>query len=159
MANWNWKALAAFILLCEFAGFLGSAFTVPSVSGWYVSLHKPSFNPPDWVFAPVWIILYAMMGVSGYLVWGKVAECKHHHYALYLFGVQLAETVIWSMVFFGFHSPALGLAVIIFLWISIVLTMAVFYMVDRRAAYLLAPYFLWVSFAAVLNFYVWKLNP
>lgn len=151
--------LIAFILLCQAAGVAGSLLTIPSLGGWYASLNKPSFSPPDWIFGPVWIALYTLMGISAYIIWEKKVHKEHVRHALYLFGIQLAETMLWSALFFYLHSPFYGLLCMIFLWISIVLTIACFYMLDRRAAYLLIPYFLWVSFAMVLNFSIWRLNP
>lgn len=172
MAKVNLVALIAFILLCQLAGFIGSAFTIPSLQGWYLSLNKPSFTPPEWVFLPVWLVLYTMMGVAAYLVWEKGyamqarlkdgwqnEKMRPAEWALGVFGIQLVENILWCYVFFSLHSLLYGLMVMAFLWVSIVLTMACFYVINRKAAYLLVPYLLWVSFAMVLNYEIWLLNP
>ena len=149
--------LIAAILLCESAGIVGSLFTFSEIPTWYASLEKPSFNPPSWVFGPAWTTLYALMGVSLYLVWKerKKADIK---VALAFFITQLILNTIWSILFFGLHSPILGLACIILLWLSIAATIIYFYKISKKAAYLLIPYILWVSFASILNAFVWMLN-
>ncbi len=146
------------IVLCQSAGIIGAVFTFSSVSTWYVGLDKPSFNPPNWVFGPVWTMLYLMMGVSLYLVWGKRAEVNISK-PLKLFAVQLVLNTLWSIVFFGFKSPLGGLLVISLLWVAIVSTIYYFRKISQTAAILLVPYILWVSFAAVLNLSIVLLNP
>jgi len=155
MAN-KYLYLVAFILVCEMAGIIGSFFTAESVSTWYLTLEKPPFNPPSWVFAPVWTTLYALMGISAYLVFfsGK----KESRFALVVFALQLALNTLWSLAFFGLQSPLYGLVVIAALWLAIVWTMLRFYNISKNATYLLVPYILWVSFAAVLNYSIWALN-
>lgn len=153
----NFPKLIFAIGICLGAGILGSFFTVDSISSWYAALNKPSFSPPNWVFGPVWTTLYVMMGVSLYLVISdkrKVIRKK----AIQIFGVQLFLNVIWSIIFFGMQNPALALVDIIVLWVAIVLTIKAFYPVSKTAAYLLVPYFLWVSFASILNYAIWILN-
>jgi len=149
----KWKELVAAIVICELAGVIGSIFTFNSIPTWYAYLVKPSFSPPSWVFGPVWILLYALMGLAAYIVY----ESKKRD-ALKIFGVQLCLNTAWSIVFFGFHSPLGGLLVIILLWLSIAWTILEFLKVSRPAAYMLVPYLLWVSFASVLNYSIWMLN-
>lgn len=157
MKNKIIKLIAA-ILLCELAGGIGSLFTYPSIEGWYAKLQKPSFNPPNWVFAPVWITLYLLMGISAYLVWEKNRESKEAKNSLSIFGMQLVLNMLWSIVFFGLQSPLFGLIDIILLWIAIVVTVFKFFRISRTAGLLLMPYVLWVTFATILNFYIWRLN-
>jgi tryptophan-rich sensory protein len=149
-----WKLFAS-ILLCEAIGLIGSFFTFPAIGTWYAALQKPFFNPPNWLFGPVWTILFALMGISLYLVWEKGLTKK----AIIFFGIQLILNLAWSILFFGLHSPMLAFAEIIFLWIAIAATILEFKKVSQKAAWLLIPYILWVSFAAILNFAVWALNP
>lgn len=148
----------ASIAICELTGIAGGFFTASLVSTWYSILNKPSFSPPNWVFGPVWTILYFLMGVSLFLVWKRGFETKKSRIALYIFFGQLALNFLWSILFFGLHSPHLALVDIIVLWIVILLTILKFMTISKVAAYLLIPYLLWVSFAAVLNFNIWKLN-
>ena len=154
----NWTALAASIVICSMAGAIGSVFTFDAIPVWYASLAKPPFSPPNWIFGPVWTSLYILMGISAYLIWQKGWANKPVRAAITLFGAQLSLNTIWSILFFGMRSPSLGFAGIVLLWISIVLTMRDFHRLDRRAAYLLVPYILWVSFASILNFAIWMLN-
>ena len=154
----NMKKLIFCIFICLFAGFIGSFFTSPAIPTWYATLQKPSFAPPNWVFFPVWTSLFIMMGISLFLVWQKGWEDRKVKTAIYIFAVQLVLNVLWSVAFFGFRSPLLGLMEIIILWIAILATTLSFMNVSRTAAYLLVPYILWVSFAAILNFSIWALN-
>jgi len=154
----NAARLIAAIFVCQLAGIVGSVFTVPAISGWYGTIQKPLFNPPNWVFAPVWTMLFLLMGISLYIVWSRGLESKKAKIAVSAFGVQLALNIIWSLLFFGLQSPLLAFAEIILLWIAIFATMALFYRISRKAGLLLAPYLLWVSFAAFLNYSVWMLN-
>ena len=147
--------VAAFILLCLLAGAIGAIFTTPAIPTWYASLNKPDFNPPNWVFGPVWTTLYILMGVAAYLVY---REGKNAERALNVFAGQLALNTMWSFLFFGLQSPFLGLVCIITLWLAIAATIREFYAHSRTAAMLMVPYILWVSFATVLNFFVWVLN-
>jgi len=150
--------LVVCILVCECAGFLGSIFTTPQIPGWYASLVKPSFNPPSWLFGPVWTTLYLLMGVSLYLVWRIGLGHGRVKAALAIFAVQLALNVLWSFAFFGRQSPLSGLVVIAALWIMIVANIVYFSKLSAAAALLLVPYVLWVSFAAVLNAGLYRLN-
>lgn len=150
--------LAISLALCFLAGFIGSIFTTPSIATWYADLIKPSFNPPNWIFAPVWTILYVLMAISFYLVWQKGTKEKIVQTSLFSFIFQLMLNMLWSIVFFGMHSPLWGFLVIILLWIAILTTIVCFYKVSKLASYVLIPYILWVSFAAVLNYSVFILN-
>lgn len=139
------------IMVCQLAGIIGSFFTVPSVNSWYNTLNQPTFNPPSWIFAPVWTTLYLLMGISLYIVWNKGSNKKIQKRALYVFGIQLMLNTLWSILFFGLRSPPFAFIEILFLWSAIVLSIIYFYRISRYAAYLLIPYLLWVSFAAILN--------
>jgi benzodiazapine receptor len=146
------------IIACEFAGFIGSLFTTPSIPTWYASLNKPSFNPPNWLFAPVWTTLYAFMGVSLFLVWSKGLNNRRVKLALVVFIVQLILNVLWSMVFFGLRSLVGGEVVIGVLWITILFTVMRCLKVSKIAGLLLIPYIVWTSFAAILNTAILILN-
>ena len=147
------------IIVCQAAGVIGSFFTRSSVDSWYSTINKPAFTPPGWLFAPVWITLYLMMGISLYLVWQKSAEAKQFsRKAMLFFAIQLLLNTLWSILFFGLHSPLLGSIEIALLWLFILLTMIEFRKIAKTAFWLLVPYFLWVSFASVLTFSIWKLN-
>ncbi|MBW2984703.1 tryptophan-rich sensory protein [Candidatus Woesearchaeota archaeon] len=146
------------VLICQSAGLIGSIFTSGSVSTWYVTLQKPAFNPPDWVFAPVWTVLYLLMGISLFLVWNAGIKTKGVKTALTFFGIQLVLNALWSLFFFGLHFLFFSFIEIIMLWTAILLTIIYFLRISRIAGYLLFPYILWVSFAAVLNFSIWMIN-
>lgn len=146
------------IFICEFVGIVSTPFTIAAIPTWYVMLTKPVFSPPNWVFGPVWTILYALMGISAYLIWIKGIQNKKIKMALLYFMIQLVFNFLWSFLFFGLHNPLLGLVDIIALWIAIACTIRMFYPLSKRAAYLLIPYILWVSFAGVLNLSIVLLN-
>jgi benzodiazapine receptor len=146
------------LAVCLCAGFIGSFFTAGAIPTWYSALNKPSFNPPNWLFAPVWTTLYVMMGIAAYLVWRQGLSAPGVKLALAFFILQLILNVIWSLIFFNWHSPYYALLEIGALWLSIVLTIVFFYQVYKPAAWLLVPYLLWVSFASFLNFSIWRLN-
>jgi translocator protein len=146
------------ILICEMAGVVGSVFTFPNIAVWYAQLNKPPFSPPNWLFAPVWTALYALMGLAAFLVWEKGWKSKAVKEALVAFSAQLTLNVMWSVAFFGARSPKFGFATIVLLWASIAATIYEFWKVDRKAALLMVPYITWVSLAAVLNYYVIILN-
>ncbi len=151
--------LIACIALCMLVGFAGSVFTPEQGSEWYYSvLNKPSWNPPDWLFAPVWTALFVLMGIALSMVLKEGLDKPAVIAAVIVFGVQLALNFGWSAMFFGLQSPFWGYLEIALLWISIVLTMVLFAAAAKTAAYLLIPYLLWVSFAAYLTFTIWKLN-
>jgi benzodiazapine receptor len=150
------KKLIISIIGVQLAGIIGSVFTSSSITSWYATINKPSFNPPNWIFGPVWTILYLMMGISFYLIW--VNYDKKSKNAVIIFGVQLLLNTLWSILFFGLQSPLFAFIEIIILWIAILVTIILFYKVSKKAAILLVPYILWVSFAAVLNFSIWLIN-
>lgn len=146
------------ILGCEAVGILGTIFTNPSIPTWYASLNKPFFSPPNWIFGPVWTLLYFLMGISFYLVLKKGWNKKNVRTALGFFLAQLSLNFIWSPLFFGLQSPLLGLITIIAMWVLIVITMKKFRKISKPAFYLLIPYLLWVSFATILNAFILILN-
>ncbi len=146
------------IIISNLAGAIGSIFTFTSIDSWYATLIKPEFNPPNWIFGPVWTTLYILMGISLYLIWNKYEEGKDAQPALTVVSVQWALNALWSFLFFGLQSPLYGLFGIIPLWISIAAMIAMFYPLSRNAALLQIPYLLWVSFATVLNASIWLLN-
>lgn len=155
--NIQFGRLALYIFICLAAGFIGSYFTQSSVSTWYVTLAKPSFNPPSWVFAPVWTILYILMAVSKYIICLLPANIEKKE-AIIVFFTQLILNVLWSFTFFYLRSPLLGFINIIVLWVMIIFMIIRFYKLSPIAAWLQVPYFLWVSFASILNYYLWQLN-
>jgi translocator protein len=145
------------ILLAQAAGVVGSIFTVSSVRTWYMTLTLPSFSPPSWIFGPVWILLYTLMGIAAYLVWQQRTR-RGVRRALSIYGIQLVLNALWSVIFFGLHRPDLALIEIMVLLAFILWTTVLFWRVDHRAGLLLSPYILWVSFAMVLNAAIWMLN-
>jgi tryptophan-rich sensory protein len=150
--------ILGFILVCQVAGFIGSVFTTPSIPGWYAGLTKPSFNPPNWVFAPVWIALYALMGLAAFLVYEKGWKKREVRRALAVFAAQLLLNALWSIVFFGAHLILGAAVLIVILWALIASSIWLFFRISRAGAYLLVPYILWVSFATVLNISLYVLN-
>lgn len=150
--------LIASIMLCQFAGIIGSVFTMPAIGGWYSTIQKPFFTPPNWVFAPVWTTLFLLMGISLFLVWEKGLVEKKSQVAVGVFGFQLVLNVLWSVLFFGLQNPFLAFIEIVFLWLSILATIILFYRISKKAGILLIPYLLWVCLATFLNYSVWILN-
>lgn len=146
------------IAICELAGIVGSVFTFRKIPTWYASLKKPSFRPPDRLFGPVWIVLYLLMGISAYLIWQRGTENPEVELAIIAFGLQLGLNVLWSVVFFGMESPVGGLIVIFILWSAILVTIERFLPLSLAAGLLLVPYIAWVSFAAILNIFIYVLN-
>ncbi|HRY36285.1 MAG TPA: tryptophan-rich sensory protein [Candidatus Magasanikbacteria bacterium] len=149
------------------ASGIGSLFTTPSIPGWYTTLVKPSFNPPSWVFGPVWTILFIMMGVAFALIWmnkqgnwfTRLFKKEHfRQWAFTAYFVQLTLNVFWSIFFFGLHNPLLAFIDIVFLWFAIATNIYFFYKINKTAGYLLIPYLLWVSFASVLNLTIVLIN-
>ncbi|MCR4284275.1 MAG: tryptophan-rich sensory protein [Parcubacteria group bacterium] len=155
------------------AGAIGAVFTTSAIPTWYLGIVKPALNPPAWIFGPVWTTLYVLMGVAVFLIWLSYAPAdteamagkktssykkKEIKIAIGVFGIQLFLNAVWSIIFFGLHSPGWALVDIIFLWLAIVWTMIVFYKIYKPATYLLVPYLLWVSFASYLNYSIWMLN-
>src|SRR3989338_5264101 len=176
--------LVTAIAVSEAAGVIGSVFTTPAISGWYAGIVKPALNPPAWVFGPVWTTLFALMGIAAFLIWreydkltlseveGLVIQRKRQiKIALGIFLGQLALNTLWSIIFFGLHSPGGALIEIAFLWLAILATIIAFAKISppsssiwttdghgKLAALLLVPYILWVSFASYLNYAIWSLN-
>jgi len=146
------------VLICELAGVVGGLFTRPSIPGWYAGLAKPSFNPPSAVFGPVWITLYALMGIAAWLVYEKRAKGTDVRRPLAIFVAQLVVNVLWSVMFFGAHQILPAFVIIVALWVLIAAAIGLFWKISRPAALLLVPYILWVSFAAVLNAALYALN-
>ena len=149
--------LFVFVTLCLLVSAAGGAVTATSVDTWYKALAKPTFNPPDWVFAPVWTTLYFLMGVSGWRIWRRRTS-RATRGALALFGLQLLFNFAWSVLFFGFQRIDLALIDIVILFVAIVANMILFLRIERLATLLLVPYVAWVAFAIVLNVSIWLLN-
>lgn len=154
----NLPKLIISVVGCELVGILGGLITASAIPTWYATLNKPFFSPPNWLFGPVWTLLYFLMGVSFYLIWKQGWKKKKVRGAGMYFLAQLGLNFIWSPIFFGLRSPLMALFVIIALWILIVVTMKKFYPLSKWAAYLLVPYLLWVSFATILNAAIVVLN-
>ena len=153
----DWAVLAGFIAACLAAGAVGSLLSGSEPGAWYAGLRKPAFNPPGWVFGPVWTVLYVCMAVAAWLVW-RCRAAPGRGRALGLFGAQLALNAAWTGLFFGLRSPGLALAEIVALLVLIAWTAWAFRGVRRAAGWLMAPYLAWVAFAAVLNLALWRLN-
>ncbi len=145
------------ILIAQAAGIIGSLFTVPNVESWYGTIIKPEFNPPSWVFGPVWITLFLLMGIAAWLVW-KSKKGQLRVDALLFYVIQLVLNATWSFVFFGLHRIDLAFIEICFLWLAIATTLVLFFRIHKTAGWLLVPYLAWVSFAAVLNYSIMMLN-
>jgi len=177
----NISKLIASIVICQMAGIVGAFFTMPGVSEWYSTLNKPSFNPPSFVFAPAWTILFLLMGVALYLVWSKKWQPElpaqgraskawnrfsqklltgtwREENIVLIFAVQLGLNILWSVLFFYYRLPGLAFFELIMLWFAILYTIVNFYRVSKLAGYLLIPYILWVTFAGYLNYTIWMMN-
>jgi len=162
MKNSNIVRLVSSIALCFAAAALGSLFTMTQIATWYAGLHKPTFSPPNWIFGPVWTILYILMAIAMYLVWNYKTKNRVEHESrttgLLYFFIQLTCNSLWSIIFFGLHAPLAAFIVILFLWIFIYLSMQKFFKVSKTAGQLLIPYLVWVSFASILNLSIILLN-
>ncbi|MBC7652772.1 MAG: tryptophan-rich sensory protein [Deinococcales bacterium] len=157
MARFNFPKLAASFLLTVGLGTLSSIFTASEITTWYATLIKPSYNPPNFLFAPVWVILYTLMAISFYLIWDKEPSQKRDK-ALTLFIIQLVFNILWSFIFFNQHEIFLAFLDIVLMWFFIVLSMVSFYKINPKASLLLVPYIIWISYATVLNFAIWNFN-
>jgi tryptophan-rich sensory protein len=153
----DWIALLIFMAVSFGAAFIGSLFTSVSVDGWYRMLPKPAWTPPSWIFGPVWTLLYLAMAIAAWLVWRR-RLFSNVSTALSLFAVQLILNAAWSALFFGLQSPVLAFVNIVLLWGAILATMIAFARVTKISGWLFAPYILWVTFAAALNFAIWRMN-
>jgi len=154
----NILKLIASLVICYLTARIGAVSTSTSIQTWYVTLNKPFFIPPNWLFAPVWLTLYTLMGISLFLIWRQGYHHPQVKIALAIFGVQLILNTFWSIAFFGFRSLLAGLIVILFLWIAIAVTIITFLPLSKPAGLLLIPYILWVSLAAALNAAIVMLN-
>jgi tryptophan-rich sensory protein len=153
----QWIGLACAIAVCFAAAGISSLYTTPAIPGWYASLQKPAWNPPNWLFGPVWTLLYLFMSVAVWLVWRERGFAGAGP-ALALFALQLLLNALWSIIFFGWRRPALALLEIFFLWAAIFATMLSFWRISQPAAWLMWPYLLWVTFAGFLNLAIARLN-
>jgi len=153
------KLLEVFIaiVIAQIAGFLGSIFTTSSINSWYNTLNKPSWNPPNWIFAPVWTTLFIFMGIASYLIWRNKRNPLSKK-TLVLYFIHLIFNILWSVFFFGLKNPFMALLEIIALWIIILVLIMKFYKINKTAAYLMIPYLAWVSFATILNASIVILN-
>ena len=152
MIKWDkvdWKTLILSILIAQAAGMIGSIATFPSIPTWYASLNKPPITPPNWLFGPMWLSLYTLMGIAFYIVWKK--GLKKHCLASTLYWIQLGLNSIWSLIFFGMRDIVFGAIEIVFLWFFILATIIEFKAIDKKAGYLLLPYLAWVTLATLLN--------
>ncbi len=145
------------IFIAQLAGIIGSIFTFISVKTWYANLIRPGWNPPSWLFGPVWIILYILMGVAAYFVWQN-KDIPLAKLALFFYGLQLLLNALWPIIFFGFKNPGLAFIEIIILSIFIIITTVLFWKINTHAGILLLPYILWTLFATFLNYAIWRLN-
>jgi len=153
-----WGKLIVSLAIPQLIGFIGSLFTSSSIATWYPTLTKPFFNPPNWLFAPVWTLLFLLMGISVYLVWVKGFKKNNVKLAIIFFDIQLLFNLLWSILFFGLKNPLLALIEIFILWGLILVNIILFYKISKTASYLLIPYLAWVTFAIILNFSFVLLN-
>lgn len=151
------KAIIA-IVIPLMVGATSGFFTISGVESWYQTIQKPSWNPPNWIFGPVWTTLYVMMGIALFLVWKEDTSEELKKIAIALFAVQLTLNFFWSFIFFNQQQPGWALVEIIAMWFFILLTIFAFAQVNKTAAWLLVPYISWVSFASILNYTIWQLN-
>lgn len=152
-----WLVLILFLGICLAAGGVGSILTANGVRQWYPGLRKPAGTPPSWVFGPVWTALYVLMAVSAWLLWREFGW-RGARFPLLIFFAQLCLNVSWSGLFFAFRMPDVAFAEVCVLWLAILFNIGIFYLFQPLSALLLLPYLLWVSFAAYLNFGIWRLN-
>jgi len=152
-----WLGLAVLLGVCFAVAWAGSAATTPKISGWYAGLVKPAWNPPNWLFGPVWSALYIAMAAAAWLVWrqGGLTAARR---PLTWFGVQLALNGLWSWIFFGLESPGWAFVELVLLWLAIAATTVEFWRRSRAAGILFLPYLAWATFAGSLNFAIWRLN-
>lgn len=154
----GWGELLGFIAISQCAGLVGSLFTFSAIPTWYATLTKPELTPPNWVFGPVWTTLFTLMGIAAFLVWKKGRRRKAIRAALMVFSAQLMLNSMWSVLFFGLEDPSAAFVEIVALWFTIVVMIFLFWKIHKTAAWLLAPYILWVTFAGYLNYSILLLN-
>lgn len=154
----KWLPVVISIIIANAAGAIGSLFTMAKIPTWYAGLMKPAWNPPSWVFGPVWTTLFILMGIAAALVWLQRGKSPLARRALVVYGAQLVLNVLWSVLFFGYQSPGAAFICIIALLVMIAYTIRLFWRVRPLAGWLLVPYIAWVSFASILNFTIWQLN-
>ncbi len=157
MPKHPWIGLVIFLVVCFAAAGIGGAVTTPKIATWYATLTKPSWNPPNWIFGPVWSALYCCMAVAAWFIW-RQGGSPSAKVPLTLFAVQLALNVLWSCIFFGLEKPGLAFGEVLLLWTAIAATMIVFWQRSVIAGILFVPYLAWVSYASFLNFTIWRLN-
>ena len=151
--------IAIVVIICLAVGYLSGMVTRASITAWYPTLVKPSFNPPNWIFAPVWTSLYVMMGIAAGLIWNQITTQKTAvTKALQFFIIQLVLNALWSYLFFGLHNLMLATIEVVLLWLMIFETYSQFAKINKTASYLMLPYLAWVSFASVLTASIWWLN-
>ena len=153
----SWISLLPFLIVCFGAAGIGSLATNSSVKTWFPQLHRPEWTPPNWVFGPVWTVLYLMMAISAWLVW-RSWNWTASRLALLLFAIQLTLNILWSVTFFGLRKVGPAFAEILLLWMMIIATAVAFYPLSLLAAWLLLPYIAWAAFASYLNFRIWQMN-
>lgn len=151
----DWPLFLVFVVACELIGASGSFFTVRAIPGWYAALKKPSFNPPNWIFGPVWTVLYALQGAAAYFVF----QANGTGVAFSIFIGQLILNAAWTPIFFGAKRLGAAFAEIVVLFLLIIMAMVLFFGISVLAGWLMVPYLLWVAFAATLNYRIWRLNP
>ena len=152
-----WQSLAVFVAVCLIVQLGGGLLTSMSVREWYPTITKPSWNPPGWIFGPVWTALYLAMAVAGWLIW-RQRLLQNIGPAMALFGIQLFLTLLWSALFFAMRNPMLAFFEVVLLWVAILLTTIAFWRIRPAAGILFFPYLAWVGFAAMLNFWIWRMN-
>lgn len=154
----HWKELIISLIISFLPAIIGSISMIGSIDGWYATLNKPWFTPPSWLFGPVWTTLYILMGVSLYFIWIAKNKQNEKNLGLFLFGVQLVLNGMWSPLFFFAQSITIALLVIIAMDIIVILTIVIFYEINKKSGYLLIPYISWLCIATLLNFSILVLN-
>ena len=157
--TFSWGGLLIAIIICQMAGAIGSLFTSSQIPTWYAGLVKPVWNPPGWIFGPVWTMLYTLMGIAAYRIWLKSMSKEPVRIAICLFASQLVFNSLWSIIFFDMHNTGAAFIEILMLLGLILGTTGMFFRLDRLSGYLMVPYILWVSFATLLTYTIWSLNP
>lgn len=152
----NWVKLVISIAIPQIVAGAGAYFTVSGIGSWYQTIQRPTWNPPSWLFGPVWTTLYVLMGIALYLVWKSAASNKRS--AISLWSVQLVVNFLWSFLFFNQHQIGGALIDLVILWLLLLLTIFAFAKINKAAAWLLVPYISWVTFAGILNYTIWMLN-